>query len=293
MKTDFLRALAGALLALAALTGSAVAQDMHLASTTDMNNIYARLAELESRVAAGNVATSGGTCGAASEGCCDDCCKAGFIAGAEALWLKAFQGDGAFGDFNYDDGFRFWIGYQRADGLGIRFRYFDFDQEADNGDLFETTHTDLEIYDTVQIGCNWDLVVGAGIRYLDINFSTERAEIVPAAPVPPVILQSFTGTGPVVTAELYRHVSDRAALYVIGRESILVGNFRDDGDLQEDSTLMVSEIQLGGQLHREMSSGALLFGRAGWEAQYYHDLSDDNETPISLLGVAFSAGIMR
>jgi len=282
MKTDFLRALAGAFVALA-LTGSASAQDMHLASTTDMNNVYARLAELESRVAAGNVATSGGTCGAASDGCCDDCCKAGFIAGAEALWLKAFQGDGAFGDFNYDDGFRFWIGYQRADGLGIRFRYFDFDQEADNGDVFETTHTDLEIYDTVQIGCNWDLVVGAGIRYLDVNFSVVGDEV----------FESFTGPGPVVTAELYRHISDRAALYAIGRESILVGNFRDNGLLQEDSTLMVSEIQLGGQVHREMSSGALLFGRAGWEAQYYHDLSDDNETPISLLGVGFSAGIMR
>jgi len=284
MKTDLLRTLAGAVLALAALTGSAAAQDMHLASTTDMNNIYARLAELESRVAAGNVALSGGgTCGADSAGCCDDCCKAGFIAGAEAVWMKAFEGDGAFGDFNYDDGFRFWIGYQRADGLGIRFRYFDFDQEADNSDVFETTHTDLEIYDTVQIGCNWDLVVGAGIRYLDVNFSTVGDEV----------FESFTGPGPVVTAELYRHVSDRAALYAIGRESILVGNFRDDGDLQEDSTLMVSEIQLGGQLHREISSGALLFGRAGWEAQYYHDLSDGNETPISLMGVAFSAGIMR
>jgi hypothetical protein len=283
MKTDFLRALAGALLALAAFTGSAAAQDMHLASTTDMNNIYARLAELESRAAASNVAYSGGNCGAVSDGCCDDCCKAGFIAGAEAVWMKAFEGDGDFGDFNYDDGFRFWIGYQRADGLGIRFRYFDFDQEADNGDLFETTHTDLEIYDTVQIGCNWDLVVGAGIRYLDVNFSDVGDDV----------FESFTGPGPVVTAELYRHVSERAALYAIGRESILVGNFRDDGDLQEDSTLMVSEIQLGGQLHRELDSGALLFGRAGWEAQYYHDLSDDNETPISLIGVVFSAGIMR
>ncbi|MCI0359471.1 MAG: hypothetical protein L0211_13425 [Planctomycetaceae bacterium] len=283
MKTDFLRTLAGALLALASLTGSAMAQDMHLASTTDMNNIYARLAELESRVAAGNVANSGGGCGAVSEGCCDDYCKAGCIIGGEVLWLKAFEGDGDFGDFNYDEAYRFWVGYQRADGLGIRFRYFDFDSEADNGDVFETTHTDLEIYDMVQIGCHWDLLVGGGVRYLDVNFSDVGDEV----------FESFTGPGPIVTAELYRHISDRAALYAIGRESILVGNFRDDGDLQEDSTLMVSELQLGGQLHRELASGALLFGRAGWEAQYYHDLSDGNETPISLIGVGFSAGIMR
>jgi major outer membrane protein len=291
MKRDFLRALAACAL-VAASFGSATAQDIQLASATDMNSIYARLAELESRVAAGNAYGGGGSCGADSDACCDDCCKAGFVGGGEALWLKAFEGDGNFGDFNYDDGFRFWIGYQRADGLGIRFRYFDFDQEADNGDLFETSHTDLEIYDTVQIGCNWDLVVGAGIRYLDINFSTEE-ELTPPAIAQLAVLQSFTGTGPVVTAELYRHVSDRAALYAIGRESILVGNFRDNGVLQEDSTLMVSELQLGGQLHRETAGGALLFGRAGWEAQYYHDLSDDNETPISLIGVGFSAGIMR
>jgi len=32
----------------------------------------------------------------------------------------------------------------------------------------------------VQIGCNWDLVVGAGIRYLDINFSTEEELTTPA-----------------------------------------------------------------------------------------------------------------
>jgi len=292
MKTDFLRTLAGAVLALASLTGSAMAQDIQLASTTDMNNISARLAELESRVAAGNTYNGGGPI---DGGCCDDCCKAGCIAGGEVLWLKAFEGDGSFGDFNYDEAYRFWIGYQRADGLGIRFRYFNFDTEADNGDLFETTHTDLEIYDMVQIGCNWDLLVGAGVRYLDINFATFEIQSVPAVAQLPA-LQSFTGPGPVVTAELYRHISDRAALYVIGRESILVGNFRDGtqgGRLKEDSTLMVSELQLGGQLHRELASGALLFARAGWEAQYYHDLSDDNETPISLIGVGFSAGIMR
>ena len=281
MKTDFLRTLAGAVLALASLTGSAMAQDIQLASTTDMNNISARLAELESRVAAGNTYNGGGPI---DGGCCDDCCKAGCIAGGEVLWLKAFEGDGAFGDFNYDEAYRFWVGYQGASGLGVRFRYFNFDTDADNGDVFETTHTDLEIYDMVQIGCHWDLLVGGGIRYLDVNFSTIGGEA----------FESFTGPGPVVTAELYRHISDRAALYAIGRESILVGSFRNlGGGLQEDSTTMVSELQLGGQLHRELASGALLFGRAGWEAQYYHDISDGNETPISLIGVGFSAGIMR
>src|SRR5262245_41212650 len=190
MKTDFLRAAAGALLALASFGGLAAAQDIQLASTADMNNISARLAELESRVAASNASYRGG--GPIDSGYCDDCCKAGFIAGGEVLWLKAFEGDGDFGGFNFDEAYRCWIGYQRADGLGIRFRYFNFDTEADNGDLFETTHTDLEIYDMVQIGCNWDLLVGAGVRYLDINFADAVGETVPAIAQLP-LLQSFTG----------------------------------------------------------------------------------------------------
>jgi hypothetical protein len=285
MRTDFQLALAGALLALAISSGPVVAQDMNLASATDMNDIYNRLAELESRVATRST-TAAGTCGCVSDNCCGDYCQAGFIAGAELAWLKAFEGDGDFGDFNYDEGFRFWVGYQRADGLGVRFRYFDFDQEADNGDEFDTTHSDLEIYDAVQVGHNWDLVIGAGIRYLDVLFDD----------VGGVFTQSFTGPGPVVTAELYRHISDRAALYAIGRESILVGDFDESGIgfqiENEDSTLMVSELLLGLQLHRGWNR-ALLFGRVGWEAQYYHDLSDGTESPIALMGGVVSAGIMR
>src|SRR5688500_13902343 len=69
MKTDFLRKLAcAACVAVAALTGSAaLAQEIQLASTSEMSNIYARLAELESRVASSNIATKG-------DGLVDECC---------------------------------------------------------------------------------------------------------------------------------------------------------------------------------------------------------------------------
>jgi hypothetical protein len=281
MKTDFLRAVACAVVALAGslLGGTAMAQDVQLASTSELNNLYARLAELESRVAAGNVAySSGGDCAAASDCCEDDCCKAGFIGGGEVLWLKAFESDDDFGNFNYEDAFRFWVGYQRADGLGVRFRYFDFDQDPVAGDEFEVTHSDLEIYDTVQIGCHWDLVIGAGIRYMDLHSDDGDDD-------------EITGVGPVVTAELYRHISDRAALYAIGRQSIIVGNgLVNDADA-EDLTGMVTEVQLGAQVHRDWN-GALLFGRIGWEAQLYHEPENDDES-VTLMGGVLSAGIMR
>lgn len=280
MKTDFLRTLAGAVLALATLSGSAVAQDMHLASTTDMNNIYARLAELESRVAASNVAYSGGGCGAVSD--CDECCdRSGFIAGAEALFLRAYESEGDFNNGNYDEGFRFWLGWQGAGGLGGRIRYFDYDTVSDDGDTMESELVDLEVYDAIRIGCNWELNVGGGIRYADVAIDEADAGE-----------DSITGVGPVLSVELLRHVGDRAALYAIARESIIVGDGFDAAAAEPDQTIAITEIQIGLQAHRELASGALLYGRVGWETQWYDELVD-GENGAALMGAAFSAGIMR
>jgi hypothetical protein len=288
MKTDFLRAFAAcAVTALAALCGTATAQDIQLASSSDVNNIYARLAELESRVAASNVAYNGGggpSCGDSIGDCGDECCRgAGFVAGGEVLWLKAFNSDSDYGDFNYEDAFRFWIGWQREDGLGVRLRVFDYDDEADNGDTISVESIDAEIYDTVEIGCHWDLVIGGGIRYLE--FEDDFGGTLFTAN------NQFFGVGPVVTAELYRHISERAALYAIARQSILVGSGEEDFTNTDDTTTSVSELQLGAQVHRPWNS-ALLFGRIGWEAQAYHDIHDSEEM-TTLMGVGFSAGISR
>ena len=203
------------------------AQQVQLASHAEMNDLYARLAQLESQIAASNVSGGCGCADAAGCGngcgndCCDDCCGCpGFVAGAELVWLKAFNSNTEFGDFNYDEGFRWWLGYQGAGGLGVRIRGFDYQQAVvATGELVDIETFDLEVYDAVQLGCNWDVIIGAGVRYTDtrVNFT---------APTLVADVQIF-GTGPVVTAELYRHISDRAALYVIVHESIVAG----DGNL--------------------------------------------------------------
>lgn len=286
MKTDFLRAALCAVASLVALFfgSTAQAQDIQLASTAELNNVYARLAELESRLAAGNVGVgcSDGVKGC-GDSCCDDGCRAGWIAGGEVLWLKAFNSEGDFGDFNFDEGFRFWAGYQRADGLGVRARFFDYEQIANNNDEFDVTAFDLEVYDSFQLSCNWDLVIGAGIRYLDYFDNDDGGDVDSD--------NAITGVGPVITAELYRHVNDRLALYAIGRESIVVGNGLDEGTAEEDMTLSVTEIQLGAQMHRDWN-GSYLFGRIGWEAQLYNDMHD-GDVSTSLMGLVLSAGILR
>jgi hypothetical protein len=52
------------------------------------------------------------------------------------------------------------------------------------------------------------------------------------------------------------------------------------------------DIQLGGQWNRPWRN-AILFGRIGWEAQYYADLVTNDSESASLIGGVLSAGIIR
>ena len=287
MKTNLFRTLAAlAALALLAPIGMVQAQEVQLASHAELNNLYARLAELESRIAASNVSgcgcadACGGGCNGGCGGYCDDCCCGcpGFVGGAEILWLEVFESDGV-GAFDFNEGFRWWLGYQGAGGLGVRVRAFDYQQTVGASDV-DIQSFDFEVYDAVQLGCNWDLIIGGGVRYLDFLNDTNGGGD-----------DFIAGTGLVLTAELYRHISDRAALYAIGRTSIVGGDGAVGGVIADNLTTFTTEIQIGAQLHREWNGG-LLFARAGWEAQTY-DEPQENDELITLLGGVLSVGLMR
>ena len=270
----------GLLAAAPVFTARAQAQqsnDVQYASTTnnELSELYARLANLEAR-AASNTAGGGG-CG------CNDCCcgRSGFVAAGEIMWLKVYDSDADFGDFNFREGYRFWVGFQGDSGLGGRLRYFDYFQRADNTDFLNIYALDAEIYDNVELGCYWDLLVGAGFRVFGYEQNLDGG----GAP-----LDALWGVGPVITAELYRHLGDRAALYAIGRQSIIVGSGRDDGGVQQDDTGSVTELQLGLQLHTYWGD-SLVFGRVGWETQAYYDIHED-ESLVTLMGAAFTGGVM-
>ena len=214
-------------------------------------------------------------------GCNDDCCcNSGFIVAGEVAWLKAYQSDddAPFTDFNFREAYRFWVGYQRDDGLGGRLRYFDYFQRADNGDFVDIYTLDLEVYDQVELGCYWDLLVAGGFRVL--GYQDNDANNV----------HPLWGVGPVVTAELYRHLGDRAALYAIARQSLIVGSGADNNAPTEDDTGSITELQLGLQVHTYWGD-SLVFGRAGWETQGYYDIHDGEEL-VTLMGAAFSGGIL-
>jgi hypothetical protein len=204
----------------------------------------------------------------------DNCGCSTWTFGAELLFLKGFNSAGAFGDLDYRAGVRFWGAWQRPDGLGVRLRYFDYDNQGAVG-LVDTDSLDIEAMDSLQLGCNWTLIVAGGVRFTD--FVTVGGD--------------FHGIGPVVSAELYRTINCNTQLYGITRAAILVDDGANPGGLA-DSTISVSEIQIGIQRTRELQSGALAFGRVGYEAQWYDDVATGGTSSVTLHGFAFSLGVI-
>jgi len=219
---------------------------------------------------------------------CDSGCDSGcgcptITGGGELLFLKPFQSEGNWDDFNYRTGYRGWFGYQRGDGLGVRLRTFDYFQRDINDARVDINSIDLEVFDLLVANGQWDLTVGGGIRYLDY--------FVGSGPDPDDGYARY-GLGPVVSAELMRHVNDRLSLYAFGREALLAGNGNDYGTVEADCLGNVFELQLGAQWARELGIG-LVFGRIGWEAQSYTSMDDGDTESLTLMGGVLSGGIVR
>src|SRR5690606_15334847 len=92
----------------------------------------------------------------------DNCGCNTWTFGGEVLVMKGFSSLGTLAQ-NYQAGFRFWGAWQRPDGLGVRLRYFDYDN-AGAGTLVDTDSLDFEVMDSFQLGCNWTLIVAGGLR---------------------------------------------------------------------------------------------------------------------------------
>ncbi len=215
-------------------------------------------------------------CGFPEGGSCADCCRQGFFGGGELVWLKVFDSEDGSADFNYRTGFRGWGGWQRDDGLGLRVTGFDYFQRATRTrNVVDTNYLDLEVIDSFNI-CNWNLMLGGGIRYLDYRDTAAFAD-------------RFSGVGPVVSGQVTRAVNCNLSLVVLGRQSLLYGN----GTAAQSVTAAVTEIQLGAQYNRELQVGGMGFVRIGWEGQYYGGIDDDDSENVSLVGGVLSAGWMR
>jgi hypothetical protein len=161
-------------------------------------------------------------------------------------------------DFDYDYEFApiIWVGFSNCDGLGVRARYWWYDNNAStllgndgtvgidsaaplglqnlsttNGDvlLFATDLQikvwDLEVTQAAKVW-GWDLLLAGGLRYAHISQSYVHVELPTVGDTLVDAISSghnFKGIGPTVAAELRRDLGIGLTLYGAARASILFG----------------------------------------------------------------------
>lgn len=291
MKVTFYGALIAVALALAAPLGMRAvhAQDVQFSSFAEMSSVVAeqnaRIEQLEAHLASLSRTTTSGIVG---DGCgcnggsscgacgCNDCCDQSMVyGGLEIVALKVFQSEGNYGNNDYQPGARIWLGAQRADGLGIRVRYFNYDQEI-GGDNVLIENFDIELTDAWRLG-NWDGILSGGFRYGEFIDDFGSVETYAA--------------GITVGFQANRWVNDRFAIFAAVQESLLYGN--DVGNDVDDVVFSITEIQLGVQANRCLNNGSTMFVRTGVEGQFYAQASDNDSEGLGLFGFFATVGVMR
>lgn len=266
----------GAILLLSTIAATqAVADDFEFASDKTFSSYEARLDNLDCRLK--------------KVECADHCCSTpGMVAGAELVLARVFGSDNGMRGHDYEFAPRLWLGWQGANGVGARVRWFEYFEanpaSPDDSDLHVMTF-DVEATSTLPMGSNWRGLLSGGIRYAEYDELDEGGG--------PVLGKH--GAGPLIGAELHRNLSYRLNMYGIVREAIIFGNgintFSPGADDYE--IFAITEIQLGVEWNRALAGTARLFARAGVEGQFYHQVGDDDEEAFGLFGGILSVGILR
>jgi hypothetical protein len=285
----------GALLAGCALFAMRVSAEegQATASPADLATLQKRLDDLEKQVA------SGPQCGQAccDSMCCDPCHCPGVVFGTEMSMLRFHDNIGLADRYNdLEAAPRIWAGWTTAGGLGARIRWFDYQDTSSASDIERVRlyTVDMEITDSFQLGSKWSGLLSGGVRYAEEN------DLVHFAIDEPLLRNVNSGTGPLLGVELYRQVTDRFSLFVLGRESLLFGNTSiSEGPAAErvqNTLFAISEIQLGGEWRKALNGTAYLFARTAVEAQWWGGpaiLVEFGSRDIGLVGGTMAVGICR
>lgn len=217
----------------------------------------------------------------------DDCCyetgscRGGAYAAVELTFLRPYlSGDGLAilipapgpggiqGEYTFAP--RFIIGYEGANGLGVRVRYWFFDQDFALDGVAPTFGVDMDALDLeattrTEFG-EWDLQFAGGARYGREEMSYNG------------LLARFEGVGLTVAAEVTRPIySGNWSLLGNFRGSLLYGDILDTGLIlgagtftTDDEMMQIWELQLGVQYAREMSAGQVAV-QFLWETQHWEN----------------------
>jgi hypothetical protein len=206
---------------------------------------------------------------------------------------------------------RITLGYIAPGGLGIRGRYWEFNQvlnpnEGAPGALAIDTYTiDVEVFERFAINDAWDFEVFGGVRYN--SFDENFADLVGDTEFRTV---GFDGYGIIGGLEARREML-RGAIYGRARWGILMDDKRltNTGSGTQDlldTTVGVTEIAVGYEVSRVAAGGSLVFARFGVEYQQWSNYSSNFNTAdadpeqfwtgssdVGFAGVTASIGWMR
>ncbi len=265
---------------------------------------------------------------------CGDCPTSNWYVGVDLAVLKPHMGTlGAdLGIFNhpavdvtpshdFQVSPRVWLGWDNADGLGVRARYWTFDSDAtlafpvanhppvfgpiDGTQSWLGADTlDLE---ATQRGClgNLEFQLAGGFRYANMETGVG---VYGTAPIPfeAGIDIDFEGVGPTVAIDVRRPIGNRGlALVGSARSSWMYGETDINGSgvldgipaglYADDHMMQINELSLGVQWSRCLARGGQISVAALWESQAWEwaPVAGLIHQDIGLTGPTFSFSYMR
>ena len=220
------------------------------------------------------------------KGCCDVCCSSGgFYGEFQYVRLSTHSVYGYQDAADDGNGYRIVGGYESCDGLGLRVRYFDFDNRTNTtpGTVPSLEGLDLEYLD-IEVTqsfclCNLNGVVSAGYRHADV--------LVWDGGTIPNNAGDYKGDGITLGLQLERQVTCNFGLYAWAQHSMLYG--RDAYNPSSNTIFQWTEVQLGGE-YNTCVAGYNTFVRAGVEAHAIEDV-EYGYNPVGAFGWFVSAGM--
>jgi hypothetical protein len=204
------------------------------------------------------------------------------ISGAQSVFGS---GTGRLLDTTYQSGIRYVLGYVSDSGLGVRGRYWSFDNDSDYAAPFapavfgiHVQAADTEVF-LAQRMRHWDVGVSGGLRYGKLEYTNPPLTVYGPGTV------KFEGFGPTASCEGRRTLGNSGfSLFGNVRGSLMIGDIRTGSLLLnmpagsiEDEVMTVFENQLGLAWNYQLPNSMLLEVRTAWETQYWMNstLEDD------------------
>ena len=202
-----------------------------------------------------------------------------FEFGAEAVFLSPHSTTGlgpagiaAFPSVGYFESWRGWIGFSNENGVGLRGRFWEFDQLVDNNQNaftygLDTYIADLEATMSRRFG-NWDVQLSGGIRYVD--FHEDRT----------FVSSSFVDSeliGVVLGGEVKRPLANGVRGFGVVRMASVYGDLTGEVPngfvvVLDNVHSMMWEAQLGMEFSRQTRLGDVSL-RSGVEIQHWDDIT--------------------